>query len=268
MSQQKLVSVDLRADFGFFKKPDYNEGLLLSYNMLHKPALLGILGAIIGLAGYQKKGELPEYYQQLKEIPIGIAPLEGYHEKGNFTKAAVKYSNTVGYANKDGNLLVEETMLIKPAYRCYLLLSLEQPQQAKLYDYLKIGQAEYIPYLGKNEYQAWWLDEKGDITFREYAYEAATSVEAKRQLYTLFRKTITLKEHTDAEEYGSNYSYYDFTFTPQSFAYFERLPADFNLHLMQYDLQDYTYSNFFLKAGVRLPSLYFLPEINGYVQLA
>ena len=51
MNNQRLISFDIQADFGFFKKPDYNDGVLLTYNMLHKPALLGILGAIIGLRG-------------------------------------------------------------------------------------------------------------------------------------------------------------------------------------------------------------------------
>lgn len=49
MNNQRLISFDIQADFGFFKKPDYNDGVLLTYNMLHKPALLGILGAIIGV---------------------------------------------------------------------------------------------------------------------------------------------------------------------------------------------------------------------------
>ena len=84
MSGQRLISFDLQADFGFFKKPDYNDGMLLTYNMLHKPALLGLLGAVIGLQGYRKKGELPEYYQHLEELSVGIEPLEKRHEKGNF----------------------------------------------------------------------------------------------------------------------------------------------------------------------------------------
>ena len=158
MNNQRLISFDIQADFGFFKKPDYNDGVLLTYNMLHKPALLGILGAIIGLRGYRKKGEWPEYYQRLAALPVGIEPLEGRHEKGNFQKTIVKYTNTVGYANQDGNLLVEESMLIRPAYRCYLLLSEEHPDHRKLYEYIREGWAEYIPYLGKNEYPAWFGD--------------------------------------------------------------------------------------------------------------
>ena len=42
MNNQRLISFDIQADFGFFKKPDYNDGVLLTYNMLHKRALLCI----------------------------------------------------------------------------------------------------------------------------------------------------------------------------------------------------------------------------------
>ena len=57
-------------------------------------------------------------------------------------------------------------MLIRPAYRCYLLLSEEHPDHRKLYEYIREGWAEYIPYLGKNEYPAWFGD-----SFREYAFK-------------------------------------------------------------------------------------------------
>lgn len=67
MKWYKLVSFDLKADFGFFKKPDVNE-VYLTYNMIHKPALLGILGAIVGLQGFQKNAVLPLYYQKLKHL--------------------------------------------------------------------------------------------------------------------------------------------------------------------------------------------------------
>ena len=40
---KRLLSFDLLADFACFKKPDVNEGLVMTYNCLHKPALLGIL---------------------------------------------------------------------------------------------------------------------------------------------------------------------------------------------------------------------------------
>ena len=154
--QQKLISFDLQADFGVLKKPDVNEGLQMTFNILHKPALLGILGAIAGLEGYKQKGQFPEYYLTLKDVPVGIEPLEGWHEKGNFGKTIIKYTNTVGYANKDGNLIITEQTLINPAYRCYLLLDLDKPVQAKLHQRVLAIESEYVPYIGKNECTAWW----------------------------------------------------------------------------------------------------------------
>jgi CRISPR-associated protein Cas5h len=73
---EKLVSINIKSDFGFLKKPDTNDPIYLTFNMLHKPSLLGILGAIIGEKGFQKHGEMPEYYRKLKGLKVSIAPLE------------------------------------------------------------------------------------------------------------------------------------------------------------------------------------------------
>ena len=251
MANQKLISFDLQADFAFFKKPDYNVGILLSYNMLHKPALLGILGAIIGLEGYQKKGELPEYYQKLKDIPVGIEPLEGFHEKGNFQKTSVKYTNTVGYANQDGNLLIEETMLIKPAYRCYLMLDLENQNQAKLYEYLKTGQAEYIPYLGKNEFQAWIRSNENFI--KEYQFETFEAT-TDFLISSLFVKSGILKnQQVDVKITFRNKD----TVHRPSFTYFERLPLDFEEgKMIQYKLAEFALTDWMISVDSTINQLY------------
>ncbi len=267
MADQRLISIDLKADFAFFKKPDYNDGLLLSYNVMHKPALLGILGAVIGLGGYQKKGEFPEYYQKLKDLPIGIELLGD--EKGNFQKTSVKYTNTVGYANSDGNLIVEETMLLKPGYRCYLLLDTETPEHALLYENLSRGYAEFIPYLGKNEFQASWIDSGGENTFREYTFYPQTTPEKEYKVKTLFRKTIVVKDSTETESVNS-YSAFQLELTTDTFVYFERLPSSFVNHpvMIQYVMESYAYANLNIKKGVVLDGLYFVKELDAYVQLA
>lgn len=247
MSNSRLISFDLQADFGFFKKPDYNDGVLLTYNMLHKPALLGLLGAVIGLKGYEKKGELPEYYQRLATLPVGIEPLEGKHDKGNFRKSAVKYTNTVGYANQDGNLLVEESMLIRPAYRCYLLLSEEEADHRKLYDYLRRGWAEYIPYLGKNEYSAWYGE-----SFREYDF-ASFSPEADFRVSSLFIKEGTVR----GEKADVHFSFSKLKMeNVGSFVYFERLPVGFHPTLLQYELADFAFTDWVLQSTARISNLY------------
>lgn len=259
MANEKLISFDLGADFGFFKKPDYNDGLLLSYNMLHKPALLGILGAIAGLAGYQRKGDLPEYYTRLKDLMIGIQPLN--HEKGNFQKSVVKYTNTVGYANLDGNLLIEETLLIKPAYRCYLLLEMDNKDHEKLYGYIRAGHAEFIPYLGKNEYQA-WLDEK----FVEYDFGRHIP-KSEFKIETVFLKSGSIRKQKVTPEY----SFTTHSMTHQgSYCYFELLPVGFNEELMQYDLGNFAFTDWTLKQDAVIDNLFEIAdgtEIKKVIQL-
>ncbi|RHJ87621.1 type I-B CRISPR-associated protein Cas5b [Parabacteroides sp. AM08-6] len=247
MRGQRLISFDLHADFAFFKKPDYNDGILLSYNMIHKPALLGLLGAVIGLQGYRKKRELPEYYQRLATLQVGIEPLSPYHDKGNFRKSVVKYTNTVGYANQDGNLLIEESLLIKPAYRCYLLLSEENEDHLKLYEYLRRGWAEYIPYLGKNEYPAWFGE-----SFREYEFTEFHPLSNFR-ISSLFIKEDIVKEKTVNESFSMTSWEME---NKGNFIYFERLPKSFDIQLMQYELAEFVFMDWWLDANIKISSLY------------
>lgn len=263
---KKVLSFDLHANFGFFKKPDVNDNKrtpYLSYNMLHKPALLGILGAIIGLRGYEKRGELPEYYQQLKHLPVGIAPVPGKHEQGNFTKTTLTFNNSVGYASYEqgGNLMITEHFLIRPAYRCYLLLDDQVELEAKLEEYLQGQKAEFLPYFGKNEHVVWWSrEEVKTYEYRKMEHEPEQSFE----LLTLFSKEeVSIREQQEASMPGIDL----FAPVESSFAYFERLPVNFDEQLFQYRMKNFVYTSFKLKPGSNIPNLYHLPQENGYVQL-
>lgn len=251
MANEKLISFDLKADFAFFKKPDYNAGIQLSYNMLHKPALLGILGAIIGLEGYKEKGKLPEYFIQLKHLQIGVMPLPLAHEHGNFQKTVLRYTNGVGYANKDGNLLVDETMLIAPAYRCFVLLNLDNELEAKIYHYILKEKAEYIPYLGKNEFQA-WIENPMD-----YEYEQTEINKKSYALDSLFIKSGIVKEQKIEPEIN-----FDFSVSSGSFTYFERLPIGFNEELMQYEMAEFAFTDWKMKAETIIHNIFSVKNEN------
>lgn len=259
---ERLVSIDLEADFGFFRKPDTNDGIAMSYNMLHKPGLLGIFGAILGLEGYQKRGVLPAYYLQLHDLKVGIAPLRD--ERGNFSKTTIVYTNTVGYANKDGNFIAYENTLIRPSYRIFVALHDDHP----LYHFLKGGQAEYIPYLGKNEFPVWWKRE----SFQEYALDPF-SFDRDYQVATLFCKKEG--ESSRSHESGGNTLGFAALLSAYSeaFFYFERLPIGFQEFEMknrgkeyQYQMAPFVYSNAKLSSEYRLDNLYVLHG-NQVVQL-
>ena len=95
----RILKFTLSGRNAFFKKPDVNSILYYSYGNIHKVALLGLFGAILGYDGYNKmkfhnqniknkknkKEEgiiYPEFYDKLKDIKISISPNnEGYFEK-------------------------------------------------------------------------------------------------------------------------------------------------------------------------------------------
>jgi CRISPR-associated protein Cas5h len=254
---EKLISIDFKGDFGFFRKPDANNTVNLSYNLLHKPALLGILGAIIGMDGYKEKGKMPEYYVKLNHIPLGIMPLK--HEKGNFQKTVIKYSNTVGYANKGTTFLTEEATLIKPSYRIFVLLNTDNEDELKLYSYLQNGEAVYLPYFGKNEHYAWWDSD----SFKEYEYEKANNTQDGIFVKTLFIKEIIVKEHRQE----SVFDMFSFIEEELPYMYFERLPKDFDETLFQYKIADCVLTTVKMKNSIGIRSLYYLPQEKAYVQL-
>ena len=163
----KLVSFDIKADFGVLRKPDIN-AVYLTYNMLHKPCLLGILGAIVGLNGFQEDNDLPEYYLKLKDLKIGVKPLDISNpdilNKGNFLKAMLCYSNGIG-VSEYGTWVIDEQILIKPSYRCFIELDLQNELQNELYEHIRNYRSVFIPYLGKNECSLWWE------CFQEYQYQ-------------------------------------------------------------------------------------------------
>ncbi len=257
---QKLISIDLKSNFGFFRKPDMNNTINLSYNMLHKPALLGILGAIIGLEGYQQLGKTPEYYEKLKDVKVGIAPLE--HEKGNFQKTAIKYSNTVGYANKGATYLTEEATLIAPAYRCYLLLDMENELHTMLYNYLKEGKAEYLPYFGKNEFYAWW-DTDSFQTFSVVKFDKNINYKVVSLICMDDKQEDSIKSAIAKSMVNGRTK----SNQPAPFIYFERLPVDLN-SAGYGDLKKLVYSNVTLdkENNLELSDLYIIDN-NSIIHL-
>ena len=231
---QKLISIDLFADFGMLKKPDTNEPVYLTFNMLHKPALLGILGAITGESGFKEKGKLPDYYLKLKDLKVGIRPLDEYHEKGNFQKTIITYNNTTGMASKEegGNLMVTEQTLVAPAFRCYLLLDMQDALHTAIDENLKNYHAEYLPYLGKNEFSVWWEN------YKEYQEIINFDFLKNYQIRSIFYKNEAI----------SNYVTTSFTRAGRKelgnrFIYFERLPVAYNTDLYQYDYADFVFTN-------------------------
>ncbi len=161
------ISFELSGKTACFRKPDVNKYAYFTYNNIHKPALLGMLGAILGLGGHiqlhneniKKKADkkllndgYPEFYEKLKELKISITPLAPY---GYFSKKIQVFNNSVGYASKEmgGNLIVREQWLENPKWQI-VILDDTSDEYKMLKNSLINGKSVFIPYLGKNDHPA------------------------------------------------------------------------------------------------------------------
>lgn len=261
---KKLVSIDIFADFGMLKKPDTNEPVYLTFNMLHKPTLLGILGAITGLPGFKEKGVLPDYYLKFQDLKVGIQPLR--HEKGNYQKTVITYNNTTGMASKEqgGNLMVTEQTLIAPAYRCYFLFDTENENHQKADEKLSKYYAEYLPYLGKNEFSVWWEN------YKEYKYAEFKPVNNDSfKINSVYIKDQPLKEAKDNSELMNFDPVFEDSPEGFTFSYFERLPIgyiDIGKKNFQYNYANFAYTDWALKQKNDNSNLLLKTE-NGIIQV-
>ncbi|RMG21839.1 MAG: type I-B CRISPR-associated protein Cas5 [Bacteroidetes bacterium] len=242
---KQMISFDIQADFGFLKKPDTNEPMYLTFNMIHKPCVLGLLGAILGERGFEKNEELPAYYVKLQNTLIGIKPLNA--EEGNFAKTVIQYNNGVGYANKDGgNLIVVEQTLVKPAYRIYVLTDHEE-----LLYRIQHHEAEFLPYLGKNDFSLWWDN------VQLYEYEPFIPRDSYQVSSIFIKKSVVKEGIVDT----SDMFFLDILASEgESFMYFERLPTGYDEVLYQYTYEPFVLTTFKLRKTYKIDNLY---QLNG-----
>lgn len=233
----KVLKFTLSGKHAFFKKPEVNTFYYFTYGMIHKVALLGMLGGILGYKGYgaitkgakeklrfgEKEG-FPEFYERLQTLKIAIVPLA---EKGYIAKKIQIFNNSVGYASKEqgGNLIVKEQWLENPKWKIYILLNQEESE--------KIGRALqdrtciYYPYLGKNDHFA-------DIT----EVEVIEAEEGKRKgtIDSLFLKKqaeFSILEEDEEENWDEI----------EWFKYQEALPVGLNKKIGMYQTENFVYTN-------------------------
>lgn len=188
----QAISFRLSGKTACFRKPDVNQYAYFTYNNIHKPALLGLLGAVIGLGGHtqlynanrgKKPNQLeynqgyPEFYEKLQHLNVSIVPLAPH---GYFSKKIQVFNNSVGYANgmvsgtsekalkervDSSNLVVREQWLENPAWQI-LILDDGSDIYGKITEYLLDAKSVFIPYLGKNDHPA-NIDEVQNIELHE-----------------------------------------------------------------------------------------------------
>lgn len=224
-----VLKFTLSGRTAFFKKPDVNAYYYFTYGQIHKVALLGILGAIMGYGGYNKQIQddklvFPEFYEKLRNIKVGIVPR---NDKGYITKKVQNFNNTVGYANKDGNLIVKEQWLENPAWDIYILIQGELEDQ--LSERILAYRFTYIPYLGKNDHIA-------NITDAEII-QNVESIEHIKRLDSLFIKSHFELNNNELDILDLDEIY------EIPYKYEEMLPVMLEETTNKYELQTFVYTN-------------------------
>lgn len=149
----KALKFTLSGKTAFFKRSEVNTNYYFTFGNIHKVALLGIFGAILGYQGYNatKDKGLPEFYQKLHDLKISIIPR---NKNGYISKKIQYFNNSVGYASNElgGNLIVKEQWLENPIWDIVVLLDCQEADMLALS--LLNNTCIYIPYLGKNDHPA------------------------------------------------------------------------------------------------------------------
>lgn len=152
----KVCRFTLSGKTACFRMPDVNSDVYITYGHIHKVALLGLLGAVIGLDGYGQKLSVsgkPVFYEELQNLQVSIFPKV---KTGMFLKKTQCFTNTTGFSNTQQSVpctqMVREQWLEHPEWEIMFLL--DSPIAEKIADFLQERKCVYQPYLGKTEHVA------------------------------------------------------------------------------------------------------------------
>lgn len=233
-----ILRFTLSGRHAFFKKPELNT-YYFTYGHIHRVALLGIFGAILGYGGYTQQTasknipEFPEFYNRLKNIKISVIP--SYH---CFTNKIVRFNNSVGYASKQegGNLIVKQQWLENPKW--YIYVALDCDEAHKLADSILQKKCVFMPYLGSNDHPA-------DIT--DAAVISAAVCAHSDHIDSFFEKETAKIEWDEEEE--------------SPYKYEEMLPYGLDSEMNAYEFKKYVLTNQIVTQTSQ--QIFSITDING-----
>ena len=207
---KQILFFELGGKFAHFKFPFTSPNFLKkSFSIPPKTTVLGILGSIIGLNGFQNY-ELnePEYYSKLKHIPITI------HLDKIPMKSVIQYNSLNSFAKDiadNPNVIIKEEILLEPNYKIGLILDDSNENDRlliELFNKKKIS-SKYHIYLGKNEFFANISNIK---LFRENEFEIVnvSEVEHLNSIIPIsFLNLNILYEHLIYESFSKDINFSD-----------------------------------------------------------
>ncbi|NFO10829.1 type I-B CRISPR-associated protein Cas5 [Clostridium botulinum] len=238
----KILKFTLCGKTAFFKKPDVNTYLYFTYGNIHKVALLGMFGAILGYSGYNRsklmsivekvdEKRFPEFYEKLKDLKISIKPNS---KNGSFSKKLQIFNNSVGYASQEqgGNLIVKEQWLENPSWDIYVVIDSEESKN--IMKAILNKSAIFIPYLGKNDHLA-------DIKEAEIINDNEVSLNLKAKTINCLCPKSLFDIYLDDDENDDDEKY------EETFKHEESLPIALDEESGMYRLEKFFFTNLNVK---------------------
>ncbi len=113
----ECLKFNLNGRMAHFKNPENNIYIEFTFNNIHKPGLLGILGAVLGLDGrnQKEKNGCIEYFEKLKDIKVSIVP------QNLFEKFVDEINNSTGFANDGMVQQIRREYIKNPSWDIYLI---------------------------------------------------------------------------------------------------------------------------------------------------
>lgn len=143
----EILKFTLSGKGASFTRPHFNS-IISTYSHIHKVAILGILGAIIGIEKDTNLLGLPSFYKELDSFKIAIVP----HKKSFFSKND-RIVESTGFCNDGSNYVAIYQTLINPAWDIYIMQN-NNDKYEEIKNKLLKNEAIYQPYLGRNHWFA------------------------------------------------------------------------------------------------------------------
>lgn len=210
----EIIKFTLSGYGATFTKPYFNS-YQATYNHIHKVAILGLLGAVIGLDKTElifndkKEYSLPRFYKELSSLKVSIVPSEPL-----FFKAKPTISETTGFFNAKENFLSEIEELINPSWDIYLLNEGDCEHFEKIKEMLLKKYSVYDLYLGKNHHFA----NISNVSIEAYKTVSLNEFQRIDSLFPI--ENIELVDEDDEDECEEDDKYLVKEFMPIGFSLF------------------------------------------------
>lgn len=211
----EILKFKLSGQGASFTRPHFNS-IISSYSHIHKVALLGMLGAIIGIE--KEKNErvgLPKFYKELNSLKISIVP----NKRKFFTTNDFVVEST-GFCNDGSNYLANYQTLLNPCWDIYIMKN-DNKHYENIKEKLIKKEAVYPPYLGRNH----WIANISEV-------EVLKGVITK-DIYQI--DSLFIKEDIQTEENDD--------FLIKRIYFKEFMPVGFHEVLEQYEEKPLVYTN-------------------------